>query len=93
MKRLVFFIVATVVATSFAVANSHHAEISLIVDAPVRMRVIFLIAGAFTAGVISTLGVQEWRAVERRRRDGALRKGAEAGPAEHKDLLDGLDQD
>ena len=93
MKRLVFFIVATVVATSFAVANSHHAEISLIVGAPVRMRMIFLLVGAFTAGVVSTLGIQEWRAVQRRRNNGALRKVAEAGPAEHKDLLDGLDQE
>jgi uncharacterized integral membrane protein len=93
MKRLVFFIVATIVATSFAVANSHHVEISLIVGAPVRMRMIFLLVGAFSAGVVSTLGIQEWRTVQRRRRDGALRRVAEERPAGQKDLLDGLDQE
>ena len=93
MKRLIFFIVATVVATSFAVANSHHVEISLIVGAPVRMRMIFLIVGAFTAGVVSTLGIQEWRTVQRRRRDGVLRKVVEEKVVGQKDLLDGLDQE
>jgi uncharacterized integral membrane protein len=90
MKRLIFFILATVIVTTFAVSNSHHVEMSLIFGAPVQMRMIFLLAGVFTAGVISTLGFQEWAAIKRRRKAEALRKEAE-DKSTVKDLLDGVD--
>jgi len=91
MKRLVFIVLLTAIVTLFAVANSHHVELSFIFGAPVRMRMIFLLAGVFTAGVISTISFQEWRRANRRHRDALLVKAAQENAAVNKDLLDGVD--
>ena len=55
------------------------------------MRMVFLLAGVFTAGVISTISFQEWRRAHRRRRDALLVKTAQENAAMKKDLLDGVD--
>ena len=91
MKRLVSIMLLTVIVTLFAAANSHHVELSFIFGAPVRMRMVFLLAGVFTAGVISTISFQEWRRAHRRRRDALLVKTAQENAAMKKDLLDGVD--
>ena len=91
MKRLISIMLLTVIVTLFAVANSHHVELSFIFGAPVRMRMVFLLAGVFAAGVISTISFQEWRKAYRRRRDALLVKTAQENAAAQKDLLDGVD--
>jgi uncharacterized integral membrane protein len=84
MKRLLAILLGTFVALLFAVANSHHVEISLIFGAPVRMRMIFVIAGAFVAGTLSTIIFQGWVAA-RKQREEQLRKKRRAAMRAHPD--------
>lgn len=88
MERLLAILLGTFVALLFAVANSHHVELSLIFGAPVRMRMIFLLAGTFVAGVISTIVFQGYRELRRQReeRNQKMRSSPVAGEGE--DLLE-----
>jgi uncharacterized integral membrane protein len=55
MVKLVFVIFGTVVMVVFAMANTHHAELSFVVGKPAEVRVIFLLGSAYLAGVVSTV--------------------------------------
>jgi uncharacterized integral membrane protein len=73
----------------FAVANSHHVEVSLIFGAPIRMRMIFLLAGTFVAGVISTIALVQYREARRHRAElENLKAERESESQEQSDLLD-----
>ena len=85
MKRLLAILMGTLVAMLFAVANSHHVEISFIFGAPVRMRMIFVLAGVFVSGVLSTVIFQGYQAAKRQR-EAAERKRKPA-ESERDDLL------
>jgi len=85
MKRLVAILVGTLVAMLFAVANSHHVEVSFIFGAPVRMRMIFLMAGVFISGVLTTVIFQGYQ-VAKRQREAAERKKRPAND-DHDDLF------
>jgi len=54
MFRLILAIVATVSAVVFVMANTHQVEISFVLGAPARVRLIFLLMVTFLAGLITS---------------------------------------
>jgi uncharacterized integral membrane protein len=89
MTRLLAILLGTFVALLFAVANSHHVEISLIFGAPVRMRMIFVLAGAYVGGLLSTLIFQGYQTARHHREEASRSKKKPAAAAdEREDLLE-----
>ena len=68
MLQLIVAVVLTVVVVLFAMANSHHVELSYVMGEPIRIRMIFLLAVAFLAGAVSTYLYQIANRVSRRSR-------------------------
>jgi uncharacterized integral membrane protein len=53
MIRLVLAILSTVSAVVFVMANTHQVELSFVIGAPVRVRLIFLLMLTFMTGVVT----------------------------------------
>ena len=88
MRRLALVILGTIVAVLFSLANSHHVNVSLIFGAPVRIRMIFVIAGAYFMGIISTIIFEQWQRVKRKRDFEAARQAAPVAEEGHRDITD-----
>lgn len=88
MRRLVIVMLGTIVAVLFSLANSHHVNVSLIFGAPVRIRMIFVIAGAYCLGIISTIIFEQWQRVRRKRDFEEARQAASAAEEGHRDITD-----
>ncbi|MBI4704538.1 MAG: DUF1049 domain-containing protein [Deltaproteobacteria bacterium] len=73
MVRLVLIVVATAAVVAFAVANSHHIELSLVLGKPAQIRLIFVLGTTFLAGLVT--GVL-WSTLRQLRRVEAARAGA-----------------
>ena len=72
MVQLFFAIVATVVVVVFAMANTHHVQLSFALGAPFHVRLITLLVVAYAGGLITawfyTMIVKVRRNSELRRR-------------------------
>ena len=88
MQRLVIVVLGTIVAALFTLANSHHAEVSFIFGAPVRIRMIFVMAGVYSMGIISALIFQHWQRVKRKRDFEEARKVASVAEEGPRDITD-----
>jgi len=58
MLRLVVTVLATVLVVAFAMANTHHVELSFVLGAPVQVRLVFLLASSFVVGLLTAMFVQ-----------------------------------
>ncbi len=68
MTRLIVAIAATVLIVGFAVANTHHVDLSLVFGAPVQVRLIFLLASTFSLGALTGILVRLIAEVRKERR-------------------------
>lgn len=55
MWRLLTTIIGTAAVVAFAVANTHHVEMSIVIGAPIRVRLIFLLMSTFAVGSFATV--------------------------------------
>ena len=55
MAQLITAVLSTIALVLFAMANTHDVELSYVVGSPIRIRLIFLLAVAFFAGIVCTL--------------------------------------
>jgi uncharacterized integral membrane protein len=53
MARLIIAILATILVVAFAMANTHHVELSLVFGKPAEIRVITLLAAAYGSGILT----------------------------------------
>jgi uncharacterized integral membrane protein len=74
MSRLLLAAAATITLVLFAMANSHHVELSYIVGEPIRIRLIFLVACAYAAGMATSYFYQLVAQLGRRRRRAAIER-------------------
>ena len=72
MRRLVLAVVTTVLVVAFGFANAHEVELGYVVGEPAEVRLVFLLATAFAAGVLTavfrSMAVQARRRRKRARR-------------------------
>lgn len=54
LVRLVIATALTVLIVIFAMGNAHHVEMGLVFGKPLEIRLIFLLAIAYVAGVVTT---------------------------------------
>jgi len=59
MWRLALIVLATAAVVAFTLVNVHHVEMGLVFGQPVRIRLVFLLLIAFSAGSICTLITQQ----------------------------------
>ena len=83
MPRLVLAISATVLLVAFAMANTHHVELSLVFGRPAEVRLIFLIGTTYVAGVLTGTF---WGMVRRLKK--AESKPPRLEPVEPRELLE-----
>jgi uncharacterized integral membrane protein len=55
MARLIIAILATILLVAFAMANTHHVELSLVFGKPTEIRAITLLGAAYGAGVLTAV--------------------------------------
>jgi|GEM_PF-3340244 uncharacterized integral membrane protein len=84
MLRLVLTVVGTIALVTFAMSNSHHVGLSVVLGAPVRIRLVFLLLVTFFVGMSIPLfysTVKHMRASQRRKRAKKMAaKRSQAGP-------------
>ena len=78
MGQLFLAVVTTIGIVLFAMANTHHVELSYVVGAPIQIRLIFLMAISLITGCTATLLAQMILRVVRKTRDQALERFVEA---------------
>lgn len=52
MLRLGLAVILTIVVMLFAMANTHHVDLSFVFGAPVKVRLIFLLGSMFFTGML-----------------------------------------
>ncbi len=82
MPQLILAILVTVVLVAFGMANTHQVELSVVVGAPLKFRLIVLMALAYAAGIITAwfreMAHRVARQAERRRLQARLKNKAVA---------------
>jgi uncharacterized integral membrane protein len=68
MLQLIVAAVVTILVVLFAMANNQHVELNYIVGEPLRIRLIFLLACVFAAGMVTSYFYQMVSQMNRRRR-------------------------
>jgi len=91
MIRLLIAVVLTFAGATFAMANTHHVPLSLLVAEPVEIRLIFLLMTTFLAGVLFASFSVLIRSANRRRRLRTIKKEMRVAVVEPStpDLVDG----
>lgn len=74
MRQLVLAVLTTVVVVAFGFANAHEVQVSCVVGEPVEIRLVFLLAIAFAAGVLTAIFRRMAAAAARRRTRGRRRR-------------------
>jgi len=84
MWQLVLAVLVTVVLVAFGMANTHQVELSIVVGAPVKFRLIVLMALAYAAGIVTAwfreMVIRVARQAERRRLHARLKQTAVTAP-------------
>lgn len=68
MVQLILAAIATVLVVLFAMANNEHVELNYVFGEPIRIRMIFLLACVFMAGMLTSYFYQVISQMNRRRR-------------------------
>lgn len=76
MTRLVLTILATILVVAFAMVNTQHVELSFVFGAPVQVRLVFLLASSFVAGMVCVVFLQLLGTVRARARAKRERRDA-----------------
>ncbi len=84
MLQLILAVLVTVVLVAFGMANTHQVELSIVVGAPVKFRLIVLMALAYAAGIVTAwfreMARRVARQAERRRLQARLKTTAVSAP-------------
>jgi uncharacterized membrane protein YciS (DUF1049 family) len=84
MLQLALAVLVTVALVAFGMANTHQVELSVVVGAPVRFRLIILLAIAYAAGIVTAwfreMVKRAARQAERRRLAARLKTAAVSAP-------------
>lgn len=51
MIQLIITVLMTIAVVIFSITNSHHVELSFVIGAPVKIRLIFLLLSTFITGM------------------------------------------